>query len=106
MIAARGFDLRMKDHPIPALRQGLGMRWNDRRARLLVQPRMRRGHVRFQAETIDRHGWDLRMQRQIDQQRGPSFSAQYFIKTNDPALSRDQLVTRLFAQSLENRIEQ
>ena len=46
------------------------------------------------------------MQRKVDKQCGAPFSAQYFIKTNDSALPRNQFVARLLPQFFENRIEQ
>src|SRR5439155_5454306 len=42
----------------------------------------------------------------IDQQRRPSLSPQYFVKTNDATLARNQFVPRLLAQFFENWIEQ
>ena len=97
IISAGRFDSRMKHYPIASIRKRFGVRRNNRRARLFVEPRMRRSDVRFQTETIDRHRRHLWVQRKINKQRGPPFSSQHFIEPNDTAVARDQFVSRLLA---------
>src|SRR5262249_38296611 len=45
------------------------------------------------------------MQRKIDKQCRAAFSAQHFVETNDSTLARNQVVSRLLAEFLENRIQ-
>src|ERR1051325_455465 len=82
------------------------MRRNNRDTRLLMQPRVGRGHGGFQTETIDRDRALRRRHGQIDQQCRASFAPQYFVETYDASLARDQLVAGLFTELFENRIEQ
>ena len=55
MTAPGRFDFRMKHQSIAAVRERLGVRRNDGRAGLLIEPRVRRSHARLQPKTIDRH---------------------------------------------------
>src|SRR5207249_3028720 len=58
-------DRSMKDDTVASVRQWFAMHRNNRRASLLVQPCMRRSHVRLQTKAIDRDRRKSRMQWKI-----------------------------------------
>src|ERR1051326_3626885 len=70
MVLAFGVDRSMKNDPVSTARERLAMRGNNRRASLLVQPTVRRCHVRLQTEAIDRDRRKGRMQGKVAKQRG------------------------------------
>src|SRR5690348_3463225 len=97
-------DLRMKYETITSIRQRFAVRRNNGRAGPLVQPRVRGSDACLQSEAVDRHRTLIWRHGEIDQQRRAAFSTKHLVKSHDPAVARDELVTGLFSKSFEDGI--
>ena len=104
--ALRQMHLGMRHHAIAAAGKRLAMHWDHRHAGPLLQPGMRHGDDRLQAEAFDHDGRLVRRQRGIHEQRDAPFLAQRFVEPNDRAFALDHGVPGLLAQFIEEFVEQ